>query len=89
MSEVPEVRTVALTLLLDWDRRKQVFMETLVNETLSEHSFDDRDRRFLTELCYGCIRHRNTLRVVSEHYLSGPLSEYSRSVRAALSPEKK
>ncbi|MEE8142181.1 MAG: transcription antitermination factor NusB, partial [Planctomycetota bacterium] len=64
---------------------KRVFMDRVVHDFLEEMPLEDRDRRFFVELCYGSVRHRNTLRAVSEHYLHAPLEQYHRTVRVALS----
>ena len=67
-----------------WDDRKRVPMEDLLHEYLSDTHLTGSDRGFLTELCYGSVRHRNTLRALTEHYLSRPLVETHRSLRAAI-----
>ena len=84
MSEAIDARTAALSVILQWDRSKRIFMEHFVHATLENTALDARDRRFLAELCYGNVRHRNTLRFVSEHFLHAPLERYRRSVRCAL-----
>ncbi|MEM7168072.1 MAG: transcription antitermination factor NusB [Planctomycetota bacterium] len=76
-------RTVALRLLYEWDDKKNVHMEDLVHEQLRKVSWETRDRGFLTTLCYGAIRHRNTLLNISEHFSYKPLRRYPRTVRNA------
>jgi len=59
-------------------------MESLLGEYAESVHLSSSDRGFLTELCYGAVRHRNTLRALAEHYLARPLIETHRSLRAAL-----
>lgn len=76
-------RTAALQLLHDWDEKKTVYIEDLVHDRLREVDWEPRDRGFLSTLCYGVIRHRNTLLKISEHFSHKPLRKYPRSVRNA------
>jgi 16S rRNA (cytosine967-C5)-methyltransferase len=77
-------RAAAIHLLAIWDERKRTPMEALLGEYLESVHLAPSDRGFLTELCYGAVRHRNTLRGLAEHYLARPLIETHRSLRSAL-----
>ncbi len=77
-------RAAAIHLLILWDLRKRAPMETLLGEYLDGVQLSPSDRGFLTELCYGAVRQRSTLRALSEHFLERPLNETHRSLRAAL-----
>lgn len=77
-------RATAIHLLQCWDLHKRDTMESLLGQVLDETHLSPSDRGFLTELCYGAVRHRNTLRVLSEQFLSRRLTDTHRSVRAAL-----
>lgn len=77
-------RGAAIHLLVIWDERKRTPMESLLGEYAASVHLAPSDRGFLTELCYGAVRHRNTLRILSEHFLARPLIETHRSLRAAL-----
>ncbi len=59
-------------------------MEELLRTFLQETHLSRSDRGFLTELVFGAIRMRGTLRVLSEHFLTRPMMETHRSLRAAL-----
>ncbi len=59
-------------------------MEELLNTYLEGTHLVGSDRGFLTDLCYGTIRYRVTVRALSEHFLSRPLMDTHRSLRAAL-----
>ncbi len=59
-------------------------MEELLKTYFQETHLSRSDRGFLTELVFGAIRVRGTLRVLSEHFLTRPMMETHRSLRAAL-----
>ncbi|MCI0652056.1 MAG: hypothetical protein L0Z55_09245 [Planctomycetes bacterium] len=77
-------RAGALRTLLLWDRSKRAYIEDLLDEYLRENSLAGADRAFAANLCYGVVRHRNTLRAVAERFVRRPLSDYPRSLRMAL-----
>ncbi|MFQ5654000.1 MAG: RsmB/NOP family class I SAM-dependent RNA methyltransferase [Planctomycetota bacterium] len=81
----PSACGAALLLLLRWDSQKRLPIEGLVGQFLDDSELPDRDERFLAELCHGVVRHRETLRALSEHFIDDPLSRYHRSVRMAIS----
>ena len=77
-------RIVALKVLDQWDEERRSFMEKLVKEALVDSDLSGRDRGLVFELCYGVVRHRNTLRAVAQHFSKHPLGRADRSVRQAL-----
>ncbi|MGA1488000.1 MAG: transcription antitermination factor NusB [Planctomycetota bacterium] len=77
-------RAAAIHLLIQWDDRKRTPMEELLGTYLSDTHLAGSDRGFLTEICYGAVRHRNTLRALAEFFLSRPLKDTHRSLRAAI-----
>ena len=77
-------RIGAIDLLTEWDETKHVHIDTLVDRYLSERQGERSERAFLAQLCYGVIRHRNTLRALSEHYCRDPLTRQPRAQRNAL-----
>lgn len=82
-------RAAALELLTHWDRSKEDFIEKLLHEYLrrrqqSEHRLAAADAALLTHICYGVVRHRNTLRALTERFLRMDLRRYPRTLRMAL-----
>lgn len=78
-------REAALSIIVNWDDKKRVHMEHLVGDYLAgDEELDGRDRRFLAELCYGLVRHRNTLHTIAQVYSHQPLHRTARSIRNAL-----
>ena len=77
-------RAAAIHLLVQWDDRKRAPMEDLLGTYLEGTHLAGPDRGFLTELSYGAVRHRNTLRALSEHFIERPLNDTHRSLRAAI-----
>lgn len=66
MSKKPlRVRDVALSLL-ERIEREHAFSHILLNHTLNEKPFHEKDKALLTELVYGTIKRKNTL----DFYLS-------------------
>lgn len=53
-------RETALSILVKWEER-QAYSNLLLNQVLKESSFDERDKRLITELVYGTIQRKNTL----------------------------
>lgn len=80
----PTSRELALRLLVEWDSSRNVHLEKILATGLRDCGLDDRDRRFVTQLCGTAVRHRNTLKEVSEILVRGELRHYPRSIRDAL-----
>jgi 16S rRNA (cytosine967-C5)-methyltransferase len=54
-------RILALHVLVACRRRRDVFVQELLDQALREHPLDGPDRRLATELVYGVLRRRGTL----------------------------
>ena len=81
----PDARGVALRAILEWDRSKRRFMESVLADSFDRFSLSTVDRAFCAQLCYGVVRHRNTLHYLSQFLSHKPLGEYHLAIRAALS----
>ena len=55
------VRSAALEILFEVHRRVGVFAQERVHAASRQHHLNKRDRRFLTELVFGVLRHEGTL----------------------------
>lgn len=77
-------RLAALRLLVRWDETYGAHIDELLHAFFAECDFETRDRGLVAELCYGNVRHRNTLRAVSQSLAHRSLDRSPRSIRAAL-----
>ena len=55
-----DIRSIALQSLIDICK-KDAYSNIVVSQTIKRYRFDDRDRRFYTELVYGTVRYLNYL----------------------------
>ncbi len=56
-----DARAAALEILFEVHRRVGVFAQERVHAASRQHQLNKRDRRFLTELVFGVLRHERTL----------------------------
>ena len=77
-------RQLALDLLVSWERERSIFIEHLLHRALERATLSTSDAAFVAQLCYGIVRHRNTLKHLSEHYCHRDLREVPRTLRMAL-----
>ena len=69
------VRAEALEILFDVHRRTGVFAQERVGVVSRQEKLNKRDRRFLTELVFGVLRHRRTLDCVIRAHSRTKLDE--------------
>jgi 16S rRNA (cytosine967-C5)-methyltransferase len=69
------VRAVALEILFEVHRRVGVFAQERIHQQSRAHRLNRRDRRFLTELVFGVLRHQLTLDAVLAAFSRIPLEE--------------
>jgi len=62
----------------------RLYAQELLAEKIASCRFKDEDRRFMTELTYGLIRHRGTLDAILGAYTSQPVAGLETDVRLAL-----
>ncbi len=75
------MRRAALEALLEAETSKK-FIDDAVAPRLGR--FRERDRRLLQEICYGVVRHRNTLDRLVNFYLKNPVARQKPPVAWAL-----
>lgn len=78
------VRKIAAQILAEVHRSRSVFAADRIDVACRSERLDKRDRRFLTELVFGVLRHQLTLDCVLESFVQRPLSELHRSVHETL-----
>jgi 16S rRNA (cytosine967-C5)-methyltransferase len=78
MSELPRfrgprhtARTLALQVLLD-GRRRDAFVQELLDRNLAAAELSPADRRLATQLVYGVLRRRGTLQALVEPFVNRP-----------------
>ena len=78
MSELPrfigprhDARSVALQVLLDC-RRRDAFVQELLDRNLATGDLSPADRRLATQLTYGVLRRRGTLQALVEPFVTRP-----------------
>jgi 16S rRNA (cytosine967-C5)-methyltransferase len=69
------VRSVALEILFEVHRRTGVFAQERIHHQSRAHRLNRRDRRFLTELVFGVLRHERTLDAVIAAFSRVPVDE--------------
>ncbi|MGE3164536.1 MAG: RsmB/NOP family class I SAM-dependent RNA methyltransferase [Planctomycetota bacterium] len=77
-------RSAALRLLVHWDETYGAHIDELLHAYFANCELEPRDRGLVAELCYGNVRHRNTLRAVSQALAHRSLDRSPRSIRIAL-----
>ncbi len=78
------VRGVALEILFDVHRRVGVFAQERLHSLSRRHRLNRRDRRFLTELVFGVLRHELTLDAVIAAHSDVALDEIGPRAKEAL-----
>jgi 16S rRNA (cytosine967-C5)-methyltransferase len=68
-------REIALDVLFEVHRRHGVFAQDRVAAASRRHRLNKRDRRFLTELVFGVLRHEGTIDCVIASHADLPLRE--------------
>ncbi|MGE4619596.1 MAG: transcription antitermination factor NusB [Planctomycetota bacterium] len=79
------VRGAAIHLLTLWEQAAHTPMEELLREYLEKSDLAPSDRGFLTELCYGSVRMRGTVKVLARTYMDRAFVDVTRTVRSAIS----
>jgi len=69
------VRRIALEILFEVHRRLGVFAQDRVGAASRRERLNRRDRRFLTELVFGVLRHEGTLDCILAAFCRVPLAE--------------
>jgi 16S rRNA (cytosine967-C5)-methyltransferase len=64
-------RSLALQILLDC-RKHDAFVQEILDRQLVEHPLSPADRRLVTQLVYGVLRRRGTLRALLEPFVNRP-----------------
>ncbi len=64
-------RSLALQILLDC-RKHDAFVQEILDRQLAAHSLSAADRRLVTQLVYGVLRRRGTLRALLEPFVNRP-----------------
>jgi 16S rRNA (cytosine967-C5)-methyltransferase len=64
-------RSLALQILLDC-RKHDAFVQEILDRQLAEHPLSPGDRRLVTQLVYGVLRRRGTLRALLEPFVNRP-----------------
>ena len=64
-------RSLALQILLDC-RKHDAFVQEILDRQLAAHSLSPADRRLVTQLVYGVLRRRGTLRALLEPFVNRP-----------------
>jgi 16S rRNA (cytosine967-C5)-methyltransferase len=64
-------RSLALQILLDC-RKHDAFVQEILDRQLAAHSLSLADRRLVTQLVYGVLRRRGTLRALLEPFVNRP-----------------
>ena len=64
-------RSLALQILLDC-RKHDAFVQEILDRQLATHSLSAADRRLVTQLVYGALRRRGTLRALLEPLVNRP-----------------
>ena len=77
-------RAAAIHLLTLWEQSAYTSMDQLLREYLQQSALAPSDRGFLTELCYGSVRMRGTIKLLARNSMDRPFSEVSRTVRSAI-----
>jgi 16S rRNA (cytosine967-C5)-methyltransferase len=67
----PNARILALQILLDC-RMHDAFVQEILDRQLAEHILSPADRRLVTQLVYGVLRRRGTLRALLESFVNRP-----------------
>jgi 16S rRNA (cytosine967-C5)-methyltransferase len=68
---VPNARTLALQILLDC-RISYAFVQEILDRRFAAHALSAADRRLVTQLVYGVLRRRGTLRALLEPLVNRP-----------------
>lgn len=77
-----DARSLALQTLLTV--HKGAFTDVAIDRTLNKHTLPETDRRFLTELVYGCVRRMRTLDVLIDQLAKKPAAKQPPELRAIL-----
>jgi 16S rRNA (cytosine967-C5)-methyltransferase len=77
-----DARSLALQTLLAV--HKGAFTDIALDRTHNKHSLPDTDRRFLTELVYGCVRRLRTLDTLIDQLAKKPAHKQPPELRATL-----
>jgi 16S rRNA (cytosine967-C5)-methyltransferase len=64
-------RSLALQILLDC-RKHDAFVQEILDRQLGQHPLSSTDRRLVTQLVYGVLRRRGTLRALLEPFVNRP-----------------
>lgn len=67
----PSARSLALQILLDC-RKHDAFVQEILDRQLAAHALSSADRRLVTQLVYGVLRRRRTLRALLEPLVNRP-----------------
>jgi 16S rRNA (cytosine967-C5)-methyltransferase len=67
----PNARSLALQILLDC-RKHDAFVQEILDRQLVEHPLSPADRRLVTQVVYGVLRRRGTLRALLEPFVNRP-----------------
>lgn len=78
----PDARQLALQTLLAV--HKGAFADVAIDRTLNQNPLPDPDRRFLTELVYGCVRRMRTLDALIDQLAKKPAAKQPAELRAIL-----
>ena len=77
-------RGAAIHLLTLWEQASHTPMDQLLGEYLDFCSLSPSDRGFLSELCYGGVRLRGSVRFLADLFMDRPFLEAVRTVRSAI-----
>jgi 16S rRNA (cytosine967-C5)-methyltransferase len=77
-------RGAAIHLLTLWEQASHTPMDQLLGEYLDACSLSPSDRGFLSELCYGGVRLRGSVRFLADLFMDRPFLEAVRTVRSAI-----
>jgi 16S rRNA (cytosine967-C5)-methyltransferase len=80
----PSVRAAALEILFEVHRRTGVFAQDRVHVVSRREKLNKRDRRFLTELVFGVLRHEGTLDAILAAHSDLPFEEIGPRAKEAL-----
>jgi 16S rRNA (cytosine967-C5)-methyltransferase len=78
------VRKIAVQILGDVHRSRHLFAADCIHAASREHRLGKRDRRFLTELVFGVLRHQTTLDCILAKFSRRPLERINAAALEAL-----